>query len=131
VAFEFLPLSYDFNDLRPAMTEKAARWHHDVVHGAYLAAINRLLSQYPDFNGLTIEQVLSQPQRLPDNLREDVRVQGGGHAIDRGDHARSRLRRRRPRKLRKLPHLIFDRMGRGRESVCATGHCFDSFSDRS
>ena len=80
MAFEFLPLSYDFNDLRPAMTEKVARWHHDVVHGAYLAEINRLLSQYPDFNGLTIEQVLSQPHRLPDNIRDDVRVQGGGHA---------------------------------------------------
>jgi hypothetical protein len=24
-------------------------------------------------------------------------------------------------------HLIFDRIGRGRGSVCATGHCFDAF----
>jgi hypothetical protein len=24
-------------------------------------------------------------------------------------------------------HLIFDRIGGGRESVCATGHCFDAF----
>jgi hypothetical protein len=33
----------------------------------------------------------------------------------------------RPRKLRSFPYLIFDRIGGGRESVCATGHCFDAF----
>ena len=80
MAFEFLPLPYDFNDLRPAMTEKVARWHHYIVHGAYLAEINRLLLQCPDFNGLTIEEVLSQPQRLPASILEEVRFQGGGHA---------------------------------------------------
>jgi hypothetical protein len=35
------------------------------------------------------------------------------------------------RKLRSFPHFIFDRIGGGRESVCATGRCFDAFSDRS
>ena len=31
-----------------------------------------------------------------------------------------------PRNCESFPHLNFDRIGGGRESVCATGHCFDA-----
>ena len=80
MAFEFLPLTYDFAQLEPAMTEKTARWHHDIIHGSYLEAVNRLLKPYPDFSGLTIERVLSEPERIPAVVSDDVRFHGGGHA---------------------------------------------------
>jgi Fe-Mn family superoxide dismutase len=80
MAYAFLPLGYSYADLAPAMSEKTARWHHDVVHGGYLAAINRLLAPYPDVAALTIEQVLSHPERLPDAIRDQARFHGGGHA---------------------------------------------------
>jgi Fe-Mn family superoxide dismutase len=80
MAYEFLPLRYGYADLAPAMSEKTARWHHDVVHGGYLAAINHLLEPYPDIAALTIEQVLSHPERVPDAIRDQARFQGGGHA---------------------------------------------------
>jgi superoxide dismutase, Fe-Mn family len=78
--YEFLPLGYSYADLAPAMSEKTARWHHDVVHGSYLAAINRLLEPYPDIAALTIEQVLSHPEKVPDAIRGEARFAGGGHA---------------------------------------------------
>jgi Fe-Mn family superoxide dismutase len=80
MAYEFLPLAYSYADLAPAMSEKTARWHHDVVHGGYLAAINNMLAPYPDIAALTIEQVLSHPERLPDAIYDEARFQGGGHA---------------------------------------------------
>lgn len=80
MAYAFLPLSYSFAELTPAMSETTARHHHDIVHGAYLEACNRLLAPHPELAALTIEAVLADPQRLPEKLREDVRSQGGGHA---------------------------------------------------
>ena len=35
-----------------------------------------------------------------------------------------------PPKLRELSAPIFDRIGGGRESICATGHCFDDFGSK-
>ncbi len=79
-AYTFLPLAYSFSDLAPAMSEATMRFHHDVIHGAYLAACNELLVPYPALAALTIEQVLADPQRLPAEIREKFLVNGGGHA---------------------------------------------------
>ena len=80
MAFRFLPLNFGYADLAPAMTERTARWHHDVVHGAYLEAINRLVAQAPELDGRTIEEVLSHPERMPDAIRDELRFQGAGHS---------------------------------------------------
>jgi superoxide dismutase, Fe-Mn family len=80
MAYEFLPLAYSYADLAPAMSENTVCWHHDVIHGGYLAAINTLLAPYPDIAALTIEQVLSHPERVPEAIRNEARFQGGGHA---------------------------------------------------
>ena len=80
MAFLFLPLAYDFTELSPAMSEKVARWHHDVVHGDHLASINKLLAPFPSLALLTIEEVLAAPDRIPADIREAVRLHGGGHA---------------------------------------------------
>jgi Fe-Mn family superoxide dismutase len=80
MAYRFLPLAYGYADLKPAMSEAAARHHHDIVHGAYLSAINTLLAPLPELSALTIEEVLSHPERLPDAIRTEARFQGGGHA---------------------------------------------------
>jgi superoxide dismutase, Fe-Mn family len=80
MAYRFLPLAYGYGELMPAMSEATARHHHDVVHGAYLAAINALLAPYPELDALTIEEVLAHPERLPEAVRAEARFQGGGHA---------------------------------------------------
>ena len=80
MAFCFLPLRFNYDDLAPAMSPATALWHHDVVHGEYLAAINRLVAPYPELAASTIEEILSQPERVPSGLLDEVRHQGGGHA---------------------------------------------------
>ncbi|HEX4043721.1 MAG TPA: Fe-Mn family superoxide dismutase [Xanthobacteraceae bacterium] len=80
MAYQFLPLAYSYADLMPAMSEATARRHHDAVHGAYLDAVNGLLAPYPELSALSIEAVLSHPERLPDAIRAEARFQGGGHA---------------------------------------------------
>jgi superoxide dismutase, Fe-Mn family len=79
MAFAFLPLGYQFSDLAPAMSEQTARWHHDVVHGGYLDAINRLIAPFPDLAERSIEELMARPDAVPAEIRDDVRFSGGGH----------------------------------------------------
>ena len=39
-------------------------------------------------------------------------------------------RRMKDKAAESFLHLIFDRIGGGRESICATGHCFDDFRSK-
>lgn len=80
MAYHFLPLRFQYHELMPAMSEEEARFHHDDVHSAYLAEINRLLEPYPELAGKSIEYVLANPQKVPADIREAVRYAGGGHA---------------------------------------------------
>ena len=80
MAFDFLPLRFEYSELAPAMSEDSARWHHDVVHGGYLDKINRLIDPYPQLAGLTIEELLGEPERIPASIRSDVRFFGAGHS---------------------------------------------------
>lgn len=78
--YDFLPLRFEYSELMPAMSEAAARSHHDDVHGAYLAETNRLLVPVADLAGKSIEYVLATPDKVPADIRDAVRFSGGGHA---------------------------------------------------
>ena len=79
MAYAFLPIAYRFSELAPAMSEATARWHHDVVHGGYLAEINRLIGPFPDLDRRSVEELMVEPDAIPADIREDVRFAAGGH----------------------------------------------------
>jgi superoxide dismutase, Fe-Mn family len=74
------PLPYAFDALEPYIDAKTMEIHHDKHHGAYVTNVNKALEGHPDLQKLTVEQLISQIDRVPENIRAAVRNNGGGHA---------------------------------------------------
>lgn len=77
--FEVPPLPYDYNALEPYIDEATMRYHHDNHHQTYVTNLNNALANYPDLQGKTIEELLSNLEAIPEAIRTAVRNNGGGH----------------------------------------------------
>jgi Fe-Mn family superoxide dismutase len=81
VPFYQLPeLSYGYADLTPIIDEQTMHLHHDKHHRAYVDGINAALELAPEWRGTPIDELLRHIADLPQEIRETVRNQGGGHA---------------------------------------------------
>lgn len=79
--YPFLPLPYTYNALEPILDAKTLEIHYTKHHKAYLDKLNALVKRYPSFfEGKTIEDVLSHPDEIPADIRQEVINQGGGYA---------------------------------------------------
>lgn len=79
--YPFLPLPYTYNALEPILDAKTVEIHYTKHHKAYLDKLNALVKRYPSFfEGKTIEDVLSHPDEIPADIRQEVINQGGGYA---------------------------------------------------
>jgi superoxide dismutase, Fe-Mn family len=74
------PLPYAFDALEPYIDAKTMEIHHDKHHGAYVTNLNKALEGNADLQKLTVEQLIAQIDRVPENIRTAVRNNGGGHA---------------------------------------------------
>ncbi|MEE1237805.1 MAG: superoxide dismutase [Turicibacter sp.] len=75
------PLPYAYNALEPIIDAKTVEIHYTKHHKAYLDKLNELVKRYPSFfEGKSIEAVLSSPEEIPADIRQDVINQGGGYA---------------------------------------------------
>src|SRR5437868_12808147 len=79
VAFTVPPLPYPFDALEPHIDAKTMEIHHDKHHGAYVTNLNKALEGHANLQGLSIEELLSNLDRVPENIRTTVRNNGGGH----------------------------------------------------
>ena len=80
MAFELPPLPYDYAALDPYIDEQTMRIHHDKHHGTYVTNLNAALENQPNLQGKSIEELLRDINRVPENIRTAVRNNGGGHA---------------------------------------------------
>ncbi|MBE3590977.1 MAG: superoxide dismutase [Firmicutes bacterium] len=80
MAFTLPPLPYDYNALEPHIDEQTMRIHHDKHHGTYVNNLNAALEGHPELQSLSIEELLSSLDRVPESIRTAVRNNGGGHA---------------------------------------------------
>jgi superoxide dismutase, Fe-Mn family len=79
VAFELPPLPYDYAALEPHIDEQTMRIHHDKHHQAYVDNANAALAG-TELDGMSVEQVLTNLEVLPDDKQMAVRNNAGGHA---------------------------------------------------
>lgn len=79
MAFEVPPLPYAYNALEPYIDEATMHYHHDNHHQTYVTNLNNALVNYPDLQGKTIEELLSNLDAIPEAIRTAVRNNGGGH----------------------------------------------------
>jgi Fe-Mn family superoxide dismutase len=54
--------------------------HHDKHHGAYVTNVNKAIAGKPDLEKKTVEQLISNLDVVPVDIRGAVRNNGGGHA---------------------------------------------------
>src|SRR3954468_3731658 len=73
------PLPYPADSLEPYIDKMTMEIHHDKHHAAYVNNLNKALESAPDLQSLPIEQLLTQLDRVPENIRTAVRNNGGGH----------------------------------------------------
>ncbi len=73
------PLPYPADALEPYIDKTTMEIHHDKHHGAYVTNLNKALEGHADLQGLSIEELLTHLDRVPENVRTAVRNNGGGH----------------------------------------------------
>ncbi len=78
MAYEVPPLPYDYSALEPHVDEATMRVHHDKHHQAYVDKVNAAL-EGTDLADASIEDVLKDLSRVPEDKRTAVRNNGGGH----------------------------------------------------
>lgn len=78
--FKLPPLGYDYDALEPFIDAETMKIHHDKHHAAYVSKLNQALAKAPGMEKQSIEEILANIDKLPEELRKDVRNHGGGHA---------------------------------------------------
>jgi Fe-Mn family superoxide dismutase len=78
-AFEVPPLPYAYDALEPHIDAQTMRFHHDKHHTAYVNKLNAALEKHPKLMGKTAEQLLRGINTIPEDIRQTVRDNGGGH----------------------------------------------------
>lgn len=78
--FKLPDLPFHYNALEPHIDESTMRIHHDKHHAAYVANLNDALKDQSDWLEKSVEEVVSELEQLPEDIRTSVRNNGGGHA---------------------------------------------------
>jgi Fe-Mn family superoxide dismutase len=79
VAHTLPPLPYAFDALEPHIDAKTMEIHHGKHHNAYVTNLNAALEKYPELQSKSIEDLLRDIDRVPEDIRTAVRNNGGGH----------------------------------------------------
>ena len=80
MAYELPPLPYPKEALEPHIDAQTMEIHHDKHHGAYVTNVNKAIAGKPDLEKKSVEQLISNLDAVPADVRNVVRNNGGGHA---------------------------------------------------
>jgi Fe-Mn family superoxide dismutase len=79
MAFELPPLPYAFDALEPYIDTSTMEIHHGKHHAAYVNNLNAALEKHTELSGKSLEDLVRNPNSLPEDIRTAVRNNGGGH----------------------------------------------------
>lgn len=77
---ELPKLPYAFDALEPYMDAKTAEIHWGKHHKTYVDKLNAALEKHPKLFEKTVEELISNLNAVPEDIRTAVRNFGGGHA---------------------------------------------------
>jgi Fe-Mn family superoxide dismutase len=80
MAYELPPLPYAKDALEPNIDAQTMEIHHDKHHAAYVTNLNKAIAGKADLEKKTVEQLISNLDAVPADIRGPVRNNGGGHA---------------------------------------------------
>src|SRR6266700_5390937 len=80
MAYELPPLPYPKDALEPHIDAQTMEIHHDKHHNAYVTNVNKAIAGKPELEKKSVEELISNLNAVPDDIRPVVRNNGGGHA---------------------------------------------------
>ncbi|GAB2701543.1 superoxide dismutase [Paenibacillus thermoaerophilus] len=80
MAYQLPQLPYAANALEPHIDETTMNIHHGRHHQTYVNNLNAALEGHPELQAKSIEELISNLDAVPENIRTAVRNNGGGHA---------------------------------------------------
>lgn len=78
--FALPDLPYDYAALEPHIDEQTMRIHHDKHHAAYVNNLNAALEKHSELQYDSVEALLRDFDKVPEDIKTAVRNNGGGHA---------------------------------------------------
>src|SRR5262249_8132532 len=78
--FTLPPLPYPEDALEAAIDKTTMQIHHDKHHGTYVNNLNDALKGHANLESKSIEQLLREINSVPQDIRQKVINNGGGHA---------------------------------------------------
>ncbi len=76
--FKNYPLPYSYNALEPFIDEKTMRLHHDRHLQTYIDNLNKLLISYPQYQSMTLEELIAAAQTADEPLKTGILRNAGG-----------------------------------------------------
>lgn len=80
MSWELPKLAYDYNALEPHIDAKTMEIHHSKHHQAYITNSLAALEKHPELKEKTAEQLISDLNAVPEDIRMAIRNNAGGHA---------------------------------------------------
>ncbi len=80
MAYELPPLPYDYSALEPFIDVETMKLHHDKHHQTYITNVNNALANHPTLAAKSVDDLISDLNAIPEDIRGVVRNNGGGHS---------------------------------------------------
>ena len=80
MAYELPALPYAHDALEPHIDARTMEIHHGKHHQAYINNVNGALEGNEELSGKSVEDLVSDLDSVPEDIRGAVRNNGGGHA---------------------------------------------------
>lgn len=78
--FTLPELPYDYDALEPTIDKETMNIHHTKHHNTYVTNLNAALEGHSDLQDKSLEELISDLDSIPEEIRTAVRNNGGGHA---------------------------------------------------
>ena len=79
MTFELPSLAYAYDALEPSIDAMTMEIHHSKHHNAYVNNLNAALEKHPELAGKSLEDLVTNINSVPEDIRTAVRNNGGGH----------------------------------------------------
>lgn len=77
--FTLPDLPYEYSSLEPWIDKETMTIHHQKHHQAYIDNLNKALEGHEEFSKLDISELITKLDLLPEDIRQKVRNNAGGH----------------------------------------------------
>lgn len=79
MTFELPKLEYDYDAFGTYISSRIMELHHSKHHQTYVDKLNAAVDSTPELAGKSLEELITNLDAVPENVRTVVRNMGGGH----------------------------------------------------